>query len=68
MNIEDLDTNTTLKLVGLVPLELIGNCNGHNLTILEVSDGYQLTGSDNFNETYTTLKEAIQQCYLTWGE
>lgn len=66
MNIENLDANTTLKLVGLAPIELVGNCNGYIFTIIEVDDGYQLTGPNHLSYTYT-LKEALQESYLAWG-
>ena len=75
MSIKDLDLNTSLKLVGLVPLKLTGHCKTytptyqeHHFTILEDGDAYQLTGHDGFEERYSTLKEALQQCYLSWGE
>lgn len=75
MNVKDLDLNTNLKLVGLVPLKLTGYCKTyaggyqeHHFTILEVGDAYQLTGPDHFEQSYMTLKEALQDCYLNFGE
>lgn len=74
MNVKDLDLSTNLKLVGLVPLKLTGCCKTysptyqeHHFTILEAGSGYQLTGSDGSVESFHTLKEALQQCYLNWG-
>ena len=74
MNVKDLDLNTNLKLVGLVPLKLTGHCKTyaggyqeHHFTILEADSGYQLIGSDSSVESFHTLKEALQQCYLNWG-
>lgn len=73
MNVKDL--NTSLKLVGLVPLKMTGYCRvytpsyrEHHFTILEVDTGYQLIGADDFVEHFHTLKEALQQCYLNWGD
>lgn len=74
MSIKDLDLNTSLKLVGLVPLKLTGHCKTytptyqeHHFTILEAGIGYQLNGPDGSEEYFQTLKEALQQCYLNWG-
>lgn len=83
MNVKNLDLNTNLKLVGLVPLKLIGHCKTyaggyqeHHFTITEVGtpcttevgSGYELTAADGSKEYFQTLKEALQQCYLNWGE
>ena len=69
------DLNTSLKLVGLVPLKLTGYCRvympsyqEHHFTITEVDDGYELIGADGWREHFQELKEALQQCYLEWGE
>lgn len=74
MNVKDLDLNTNLKLVGLVPLKLTGYCKTyaptyqeHHFTILESGTGYQLTAPCGSEEYFHTLKEALQQCYLNWG-
>ena len=75
MNVKDLDLNTNLKLVGLVPLKLTGHCKTytptyqeHHFTILEVGDGYELTAADGSKEYFQELRQALQQCYLNWGE
>lgn len=75
MNVKNLDLNTNLKLVGLVPLKLTGHCKTyaggyqeHHFTILEVGNGYELAAADGSKEYFQTLKEALQQCYLNWGE
>lgn len=75
MSIKDLELNTTLKLVGLTPLKLAGYCRNytptyqeHHFTITEVGNGYELTAADGSKEYFQTLKEALQQCFLNWGE
>jgi glyoxylate utilization-related uncharacterized protein len=75
MNVKDLDFNLNLKLVSLVPLKLAGYCKTyaggykeHHFTILEVNAAYQLIGPNHFDQSYMTLKEALQDCYLNWGE
>lgn len=73
MSIKDLDLNTNLKLVGLVPLKLTGYTETHTPTyqehhfvITEVGTGYELAGADGTREYFQDLKLALQQCYLNW--
>lgn len=68
------DLNLKIEVVGLAPLKLVGRCGDVNFTILEVDDplrltgpDYLLTGSDGFEESFFTLKAALQDCYLNWG-
>lgn len=63
----ELYFNTDLKVAGLAPLRLVGRCNGHEFTILEVDDGYLLIDSDGFDDSFFTVKEALAQCWLNWG-
>ena len=68
----DLKLNTTLNLVGLAPLKLTGHCVANKLvqhfSIMEVDDGYVLTDGAGYEETFFTLKEALQNCWMEWGE
>lgn len=66
----NLKLNTTFELVGVAPLKLAGRSGEGRFTILEVDNGYLVTGPDwdDYDEVFFTLKEAIQQCYLNWGE
>lgn len=64
---KELDLNTNLKLVGLVPLKLQGCCGDTHFTIMEVGSGYELTSAGGSKEYFQTLKETLQQCYLNWG-
>lgn len=63
--------NTTLELVGVDPLKLTGRCVANNcvqdFTIMEVDDGYFLTDGAGYEETFSTLKEALQNCWMEWG-
>lgn len=72
MKYVDLGLNTSLELVGLDPLKLTGRCvvnkSWQDFMIIEVDDGYFLTDWAGYEETFSTLKEALMNCWMEWGD
>lgn len=62
---KDLDLH--FDVINLAPLRLDGCCGDTHFLILEDEGGFRLIGSDGLESRHLTLKDALQDSYLTWG-